>query len=181
MKSIGVFCGARGGEGTAYLEAARDVGALLAEEGITLVYGGGHVGMMGVMADAALAAGGRVIGVIPRDLQESELAHAGVTTMHVVDGMHERKALMGALSEAFLALPGGFGTMEELFEVLTWAQLGFQEKPSCLVNVSGFFDSLLRHADHAVREGFLSPADRGLLRVASTAREALVNLRGALT
>ena len=179
MKSIGVFCGARGGERPSYVEAAAEVGTLLAGEGITLVYGGGHVGMMGVMADAALAAGGGVIGVIPRDLMESELAHERLSKLHVVDGMHERKALMGALSDAFLALPGGFGTLEELFEVLTWTQLGVQRKPSCLVKVEGFFDSLIRHADHAVDEGFLSSEDRALMQMAATAPEALTVLRNA--
>lgn len=173
MRAVGVFCGARSGQRPAYVDAAKTLGRELAGRGIGLVYGGGRVGMMGEMADAALEAGGRVVGVIPRELVEREHAHPGVSEMHVVDGMHERKALMGALSDGFAALPGGYGTLEEFFEVLTWAQLGFQDKPCCLVNVEGFFDALARHLDRAVEDGFLSEDDRRLALLVPTPQEAL--------
>lgn len=137
--------------------------ALLAENGITIVYGGGSIGLMGVLADAALEAGGRVIGIIPVHLGEKEIAHAGLSELHVVRTMHERKALMMELSDAFIALPGGLGTLEELFEVLTWSQLGLHAKPCGLLNVRGYYDPLLALLDRAVEQGFLRREHRGLL------------------
>lgn len=177
LSSVAVFCGARGDGNGAFVEAAAGTGRLLAQHGLTLVYGGGRVGLMGVLADAALEAGGEVVGVIPRALETVELAHRGVTTLHVVDGMHERKALMGALADGFLALPGGLGTLEELFEVLTWTQLGIHQKPCCVVNADGFFDHLLDHLEHAVAEGLLSAGDLGRLGFEPSPAEALVRLR----
>jgi len=139
--------------------------ALLAGKGITIVYGGGSIGLMGILADAALEAGGRVIGVIPGHLGEKEIAHAGLSELHVVRTMHERKALMMELSDAFIALPGGLGTLEELFEVLTWSQLGLHAKPCGLLNVRGYYDPLLALLDRAVEQGFLRREHRGLLAV----------------
>jgi uncharacterized protein (TIGR00730 family) len=163
MDSVCVFCGSNSGANSLYLHAARSVGEALARRGITVVFGGGRVGMMGALADSALAAGGRVVGVIPRSLVAREVGHNGVTELVVVDTMHQRKALMGDLSEGFLALPGGFGTLEELFEVITWSQLGIHAKPCGLLNVAGYFDSLLGFLDHAVAEQFLKPEHRELL------------------
>src|SRR4051812_49148308 len=147
-----VFCGSNPGARPEYAAAARAVGRALAERGRGLVYGGGNVGLMGVCADAALAAGGEVIGVIPDALQTAEVAHGGLTRLHVVRTMHERKALMADLSDAFAALPGGFGTLDELFEILTWAQLGIHAKPVAILNVAGFFDPLLAMLDHQTAE-----------------------------
>src|SRR5262249_19565137 len=149
MKSIGVFCGSSFGAKPEYTAAAREVGALLARRGIALVYGGGKVGLMGVVADAALAEGGRVIGVIPQLLMKKEVAHAGLTELRVVASMTERKLLMGELSDAFIALPGGIGTLDEFFEVWTWTQLGLQTKACGLLNVDGFFDPLIEFLDRA--------------------------------
>ncbi len=177
MRSVAVFCGASAGHEEVYLAKARELGRLIATAGERLVYGGGRVGLMGALADAALEAGGEVVGVIPRDLRDREHAHPGASRMHVVDGMHERKALMGALADGFVVLPGGFGTLEETFEVLTWAQLGLQTKPCCLVNVGGFFDALEQHLDRSVVEGFLSAADRNLAAFVETPGAALTYLR----
>jgi uncharacterized protein (TIGR00730 family) len=163
MRRICVFCGSSSGGNAAYAEAARTVGAHLAQQKIGVVYGGGRVGLMGELADAALAGGGSVIGVIPRALFEREVAHEGVTEMRVVSSMHERKALMAELSEAFIALPGGMGTFEELCEVLTWAQLGIHSKPCGLLNVERYYDPLLALLDHAVREGFVRREHRSIL------------------
>jgi uncharacterized protein (TIGR00730 family) len=146
-----------------YTEAARAVGRLLCRRGVELVYGGGNVGLMGVLADACLAEGGRVIGVIPQALVDKEVAHQGLTELRVVSSMHERKAAMAELSDAFAALPGGYGTWEELFEMLTWTQLGIQRKPCGLLNVNGYYDPLLELADQAVSEGFLREVNRELL------------------
>ena len=165
MQALCVFCGSNAGRRPAYSEAARAMGELLARRGITLVYGGGRVGLMGVIADACLAAGGKVIGVIPRLLQEKELAHQGLTEMHVVGTMHERKAMMADLADGFLALPGGFGTWDEFCEVFTWSQLGIQSKACALLNVEGYYDPMLALADRATEEGFLRPEHRGLLLV----------------
>ena len=177
MRSVAVFCGAASGRDETYEKTARTLGRLVATEGLCLVYGGGRVGLMGALADAALGAGGEVVGVIPRALERREHAHPGLSRMHVVDGMHERKALMGALADAFIALPGGFGTLEETFEVLTWLQLSLQSKPCCLVNVGGFFDSLAAHLDRCVREGFLSEADRATAALVDSPAAALTHLR----
>jgi len=165
LRAICVFCGSAKGNGTRYAERAAAVGRLLAERGLTLVYGGAHVGTMGVLADAALAAGGEVVGVIPRHLQDAEVAHTGLTKLHLVENMHERKAMMADLSDAFLALPGGAGTLEELFEVWTWAQLGLHGKPVGLVDTAGYFEQLVAFADHMVDEGFLRPQHREMLAV----------------
>lgn len=162
MRRVCVFCGSSRGSRPAYEAAARETGALLAARGSGLVYGGGNVGLMGAVADAALAAGGEVIGVIPEALVGWEVAHAGLTELRVVASMHERKALMADLSDAFIALPGGFGTFEELCEVLTWSQLGFHAKPCGLLNVEGYFDPLLALFNRAVEERFLRPAHRTL-------------------
>lgn len=163
--SVCVFCGSSVGSNPVYAEAARRLGEAIAARGLLLVYGAGHVGLMGVVADAALAGGGRVAGMIPRSLVARELAHTGLTELHVVETMHERKALMADRSAVFLALPGGFGTADELFEILTWAQLGIHDRPIGLVNVNGFFDPLLAWLDRAVGDGFLRPLHRDLLLV----------------
>lgn len=149
-----------------YAEAARRLGVALTARGLGLVYGGGHVGLMGVVADAVLAGGGRVVGVIPRALADKELAHGGLSELHVVGTMHERKALMADCADAFVALPGGFGTADELFEILTWAQLGLHAKPVGLLNIAAFFDPLLAWIDHMTAENLLRPEHRRLLLVA---------------
>ena len=163
MQRICVFCGASCGVRPAYAEAARALGAALARNKLELVYGGGGVGLMGVLADSALASGGAVTGVIPKALATKELLHAGLSSLRVVGSMHERKAVMSDLSDAFLALPGGLGTLEEFCEVLTWAQLGLHRKPCGLLNVESYFDPLLTLLDHAVSEGFVTAADRALV------------------
>jgi uncharacterized protein (TIGR00730 family) len=165
MRSVCVFCGSSAGRNPVYANEARALGAALAARGWTLVYGGGQVGLMGVLADAVLASGGRVIGVIPRALATKELAHAGLTELHVVETMHQRKALMADLSDAFVALPGGYGTLDESFEILTWAQLGLHQKPVALLNGTGYFDALLAWLDRAVNEGFLRTQHREVLLV----------------
>jgi hypothetical protein len=163
MKRICVFCGSSPGFRPVYAEAARATGRLLVERGIGLVYGGGNVGLMGEVADAVLAAGGEVTGVIPRALMEREVGHRGLTELHVVGTMHERKALMVDLSDGFVALPGGYGTLDELCEALTWAQLGIHARPCGVLNVEGYFDPLLALFDHAVREGFIRESHRALV------------------
>ena len=160
MTRICVFCGSSPGARPAFARAAREVGTELARRGIGLVFGGGSVGLMGEVADAALAAGGEAIGVIPRSLVDRELAHARLTELRVVQTMHERKATMVELSSAFLALPGGLGTLDESFEILTWAQLGFHAKPFGVLDVEGYFAPLLAFLDGAVREGFVPAASR---------------------
>jgi uncharacterized protein (TIGR00730 family) len=165
MKRICVFCGSSPGHDPRYLEAARSMGRTLARRGLGLVYGGGSVGLMGAVADAALASGGEVVGVIPRVLQIRELAHKSLSTLHVVESMHERKALMAELSDGFVALPGGMGTLEELSEVLTWAQLGLHARPVGLLDVAGYYQPLAEFFDRAVGAGFLRPAHRALLLV----------------
>jgi len=155
-----VFCGSSAGRDPAYLEAARAVGAELARRGLELVWGGGNVGLMGAVADSILEAGGRCIGVIPEQLQARELAYTKATKLYVVKSMHERKALMASLATAFIALPGGFGTLEEFFEILTWSQLGIHSKKIGILNVNGFFDGLLSFMDHATTEQFVKTAHR---------------------
>lgn len=177
IRRICVFCGSSTGTNPAFAEAAREMGAYLAREGIGLVYGGGAVGLMGIVADAVLAGGGEVVGVIPRALATKEIAHAGLTELHVVASMHERKALMAERSDAFLALPGGFGTLEELFEVVTWAQLGFHPKPCGVLNVAGYYDHLLTFLDHSVAQGLLKPVHREMLLLAGTPNEAIQRFR----
>lgn len=175
-KSVTVFCGASAGNEPIYAETARQLGHLLARAGLRLVYGGGHVGLMGVLADAALEAGGQVVGVIPHDLERRELAHAGAQEMHVVGSMHERKALMAKLADAFIVLPGGFGTLEEYFEVLTWLQLGFHDRPCCVINVNGYFDHLFAFLDKATACGFVGTGHRALAQEARTPQDALLRL-----
>ncbi len=165
MKRICAFAGSSPGAYDAYRKAAIELGEALAERDVELVYGGGCVGLMGVLADAALARGGRVIGVIPHTLMVREVGHRGLTELHVVDSMHERKAMMAELSEGFIALPGGFGTLEEMFEILTWAQLGLHGHPCGLLNVEGYFDSLLAFLDHSVEQAFVRDAHRAMLLV----------------
>ena len=157
IKRICVYCGSSSGANPIHREAAENLGVLLASRGIGLVYGGGNVGLMGVVADGALRAGGEVIGVIPAALMDKELGHTGVTKLHVTASMHERKQLMADLSDGFIALPGGIGTLEELFETFTWLQLGFHDKPVGLLNVAGFYDHLLTFLRHATDEHFLRP------------------------
>jgi uncharacterized protein (TIGR00730 family) len=163
MKSLCVFCGSSAGTRPAYADAARRLGTLLAERNLTLVYGGSASGLMRVLADAALAAGGAVIGVIPRALLDREIAHTGLTELHVVGSMHERKQKMADLSDGFVALPGGFGTLDETAEILTWRQLGLHAKPCGLLDVADFFAPLLRFFDHAVDEGFVAVEQRRML------------------
>jgi uncharacterized protein (TIGR00730 family) len=173
---VAVFCGGSGAAKPAHKEAAAAVGQLLARRGIGLVYGGGRVGLMGVLADAALAEGGMVTGVMPQHLVAREIAHTRVQDLRVVGSMLERKALMAELSDAFLALPGGFGTLDELFEMLTWSQIGLQAKPSALLNVDGFWDPLLAWVARAVEDGLLRPAHAQLLLAGEDAGELLDRL-----
>lgn len=163
MNAICVFCGSGAGVRDEYLAAAVAFGHLLAERGLTLVYGGASVGLMGAIADAALAAGGDVVGVLPRHLAAKEISHHGLTRLELVDTMHERKARMAELSDAFVAMPGGLGTLEELFEVWTWAMLGLHRKPCALLDVAGYFDHLGAFLDHTVDEAFVRPAHRAML------------------
>jgi hypothetical protein len=165
MKSLCVFCGSNAGINPVYAGAARAVGAEVVRRGLRLIYGGGNVGLMGIVADAVLALGGEVIGVIPHALAAKEVAHGGLTRLHTVGSMHERKALMAELSDGFLALPGGYGTLDEYFEILTWAQLGLHAKPCGLLNVGGFFDTLLAFLGRSVAEGFLREKHRALILV----------------
>lgn len=168
FRRICVYCGSNPGDDPLYGEAARHVGTYLAEHGIGVVYGGGRIGLMGIVADAALAAGGEVYGVIPHKLQELEVAHPGLTELFVVDSMHARKMVMAQLADAFIALPGGFGTLDELFEVTTWTQLGYHNKPVGLLNVCSYFDLLLRFLDQARDVGFIRGGHRGIMIAAAT-------------
>ena len=165
LKSVCVFCGSKVGVDDRYREQAAMLGRLLADQGIRLVFGGGSVGLMGVVADAVLESGGHVTGVIPSMLATKELLHTKVSDMRQVDHMHDRKALMAELSDAFIALPGGYGTFEELFEIITWAQLGIHEKNIGLLNVAVYFDHLVRMVDHAIQERFIKPKHRDLIIV----------------
>ncbi|MBX3066669.1 MAG: TIGR00730 family Rossman fold protein [Anaerolineae bacterium] len=174
MKRVCIFCGSYNGVRTEYAEMASVLATGLAERGIEIVYGGSKVGLMGIVADAALAAGGKVIGVIPKSLMDRELAHARLTALHVVGTMHERKALMAELSDGFIALPGGFGTLDELFEIVTWAQLGLHRKPIALLNVLGFYAPLIEMAQHLVREGFVTRPVNDLI-VAADNPQTLLN------
>ena len=174
--SVCVFCGSSRGSDPAHVRVAQELGALLVERGIDLVYGGGEVGLMGELADACLAAGGRVVGVIPRGLFTREVAHRGLTELHEVASMHERKQLMYDLADAFIGLAGGYGTLEELAEVTTWSQLGLHAKPIALVDVAGFWQPLAAQLDRMVDDGFLKPANRALVRLCDTPAEALDHL-----
>ena len=180
IQSVSVFCGSRSGNNPIFAIAASHLGTLLAKEKIKLIYGAGNIGLMGVIADACLAANGHVIGVIPTKLVEKEVAHKGLSELFVVDSMHERKALMASKSEAFIALPGGFGTCDELFEILTWAQLGIHHNPIGILNTEGFFDPLLAWIDQMIEQGFVKPKFRHLLLVATKPDELLeLILQGA--
>lgn len=179
MKRICVFCGSRDGRAPSWRATATALGSAIAESDVELVYGAGGQGMMGAVADAALAAGGRVIGVIPGGLFAREHLHEGLDDVRVVKDMLERKALMAELSDGFISLPGGIGTMDEMFEMWTWTQLGIHGKPSVLLNVDGYYDSLIEFLDHMTRAGYLGADQRAILRSAHTADEALAALRNA--
>ena len=178
LRAIAVFCGSKTGRDPDYAQLAAEVGARLAREGIAIVYGGGNVGLMGVLADAALAADGRVIGVIPTSLQERELAHTGLSEQHVVASMHERKTKMSELSDAFIALPGGIGTLEEIYEQWTWSQLGIHSKPCAFLNAKGYFDPIRAMIDRMAAEGFLAPEYAAMVAIEPTIEPLLARLRG---
>ena len=165
IQQLCVFCGSSSGSRPIYAEAAAELGRELVKSGVTLVFGGGRVGLMGIVADSVLAAGGQAIGVMPRALVEKEIAHTSLTKLHVVESMHQRKALMADLADAFLLLPGGYGSWEEFLEVVTWLQLGIHRKPCALLNVAGYYDALLSQTSHARAEGFLHPAHKEMLIV----------------
>jgi uncharacterized protein (TIGR00730 family) len=173
MKNICIYCGSAAGTRPEYAEAARRIGRILVEQGVGLVYGGGRVGLMGIVADAVLEGGGRVIGVIPDPLATAEVAHHGLTELHVVADMHQRKAMMADRADGFLTMPGGIGTFEEFFETLSWAALKLHQKPMGVLNIAGYFDPMLALLDHAVAEGFLRPKHLGLL-ITSDNPETLV-------
>lgn len=173
LKAVCVFCGSSPGADPAFEHAARETGRAIAERGLALVYGGAKVGLMGQVADAALAAGGEVFGVLPRGLAAKELAHTGLTRLEVVESMHERKARMAELSDGFLSLPGGIGTLEEAFEVWTWGQLGFHAKPVGFLNVAGFYDPLRAFLNHMTGQAFLKPMHRDMAIFADTPQAAL--------
>ena len=173
LRRVAVFCGSNLGTEPAYADAARTLGAALVDRGIDLVYGGGHVGLMGVVADAVLEGGGSVTGVIPQDLWDKEVGHRGLTELLIVDSMHERKLAMADRSDAFIALPGGVGTFEELFEAITWTQLGIHTKPAGILDVAGFYRPLLDFLDSTVEAGFVRPGHRALVRSAADPVELL--------
>ena len=173
MSTICVFCGSRSGTNSCYAEAARELGETIATRGHTLIYGGGNIGLMGIVARSALNLGGTVVGVIPQFMAEREIALEETTELIVVGSMHQRKAIMAERADAFVALPGGYGTCDELFEILTWHQIGLHAKPITLLNVNNFFDPLLTWADHMAAEGFLQEKHRNYLRVAATVDEVL--------
>lgn len=179
MKSIAVYCGANAGADPVYADAARAMGRALVAHGIGLVYGGGHVGLMGTIADEVLRLGGQVRGVIPQQLVDRELAHPGLTELFVVSNMHERKAMMARLSDGFVAMPGGMGTLEELFEMLTWSQLEIHAKPIGALNVAGFYDQLVAFLGHARKQGFIREQHAGLLMVEANPEALVERLMGA--
>ena len=178
-KWICVFCASAPGASPSYLDTAAELGRRIAERGCGLLYGGAIVGAMGAVADGALAAGGQVVGVIPDVIKEREIEHRGLTELHVVRTMHERKALLSSRADAFVALPGGYGTLDEFIEIVTWAQLRLHAKPCVLVNTGGFYDGLLRFLDHAVREGFILAENRGLVLAVRDPEEALRMIESA--
>lgn len=178
MKRICVFCGSSRGKSPDYASAGRLLAETLVQQELSLVFGGSSKGIMGVVADQVLALGGEVIGVIPQSLKDKEVAHEGLTRLHVVDSMHDRKSLMAVLSDGFIAMPGGTGTLEEIVETLTWAQLQFHEKPCGLLNTNGYFSQLLAFLDHAVGEGFLHQAHRDILSVDADPVVLLEKFRG---
>ena len=173
---ICLFCGAHAGRSPLFADTAAELGRVLAERGVGLVFGGGRVGLMGIAADAALRAGGEVIGVIPEAIRDLEVAHEGLEDLRVVASMHERKQLMHDLSDGFVVLPGGHGTLDELFESITWLQLGYHEKPICVINLDGYYDPLLAMLDRAVEEGFVNPEVRALWLVEESVEGALARI-----
>lgn len=177
LDTVCVFCGSNPGTEPEFLEAASETGTFLAENDIGLVFGGGRVGLMGRVADTAMAVGGKVIGVIPRDLAEKEVAHQNLTELHVVESMHKRKALMAKLSDGFIAMPGGFGTFEEICEVITWTQLGFQQKPCGILNTNGYYENLIALFDNATEKGFIKPEHRRLVLVSDKIDDLIAQLR----
>jgi uncharacterized protein (TIGR00730 family) len=179
MQSVCVFCGSNSGRGEVYAETGRALVRAIVRHGLKLVFGGGSIGLMGVIADAALAAGVHVTGVAPKRLLEREVVHQGLSALHIVESMHERKAKMADLSDAFIALPGGYGTLDELFEALTWTQLGYHRKPCGLLNVEGYFDGLAAYLDHAVQERFLTREHRDMLIVESDPDRLIERLNNA--
>lgn len=180
MRRLAIYCGSATPADPLYIDTARQVGAMLAERGIGVVYGGGRLGLMGAVADAALEAGGEVIGVIPEALVGTEVAHCGCTELHIVSGMHERKRLFTDLSDGFVTLPGGVGTMDELWEAISWAQLGYHQKPVGLLNVAGFYDGLVAFNRHMIAVGFIRPQHAGILIVADRL-DALLSAMAAHT
>jgi uncharacterized protein (TIGR00730 family) len=176
VRRLAVYCGSASGTDPRFADATRALAAAMVEAGVDLVYGGGRLGLMGVVADAVLEGGGKVYGVIPAALVNLEVAHPGLTELHQVQTMHERKALMTELADGFVALPGGIGTLDELFEAWSWNALGYHAKPFCLLNVAGFWDQMIGFIDHAAASGFLSPARRAQLLVASTPEDTLKQL-----
>ena len=180
MKRLAVYCGSSMGTDAAFRETAETLGREMAARGIALVYGGGRLGLMGVVADAVLSAGGKAFGVIPQALIDLEVAHTGLTELHIVANMHERKARMTELTDAFVAIPGGIGTLDELFEAWTWNALGYHAKPFALLNVNGFWDSMIGFLDHVTTSGFMSPARRGQLLVADEIGAAIDTLDRAI-
>ena len=179
MKRLAVYCGSSMGADPMFADLARALGEEMARRGIDLVYGGGHRGLMGVVADAVLDGGGRAFGVIPQALVDLEVAHRGLTELHTVNSMHERKAKMTELTDAFVAIPGGIGTLDELFEAWTWNALGYHSKPFCLLNVAGFWDGLIGFVDHVTASGFMSEERRAQLLVAGNIDEAIEKLDAA--
>ena len=179
MKSIAVFCGSMSGTRASYTEAAKALGQLLAELDITLIYGGGKVGLMGIIADAVMAQGGKVVGVIPEKLMNMEVGHQDITELVVVKDMHERKAMMNDLSDGFVCLPGGIGTLEEIFEVFTWSRIGYHNKPCGIFNVEGFYDPLDQLLNHTVDEGFLSSENKECLLFDDNARRLIERMQAA--
>ena len=176
MKAIAVYCGSATPSDPVYIKAARDVGRTLAQRGITTVYGGGRLGLMGAVADAALAEGGKVIGIIPQALVSSEVAHKGCTELHVVKNMHERKQAFTDLSDGFINLPGGVGTMDEMWEAVSWAQLGYHSKPVGILNIAGYYDHLIAFKNHMAEVGFVRGEHAGILQVADTLDDLLAKM-----
>ena len=176
MKAVAVFCGGSSGMNAAYTQAAEEVGRELAKRNLTLIYGGGHIGLMGILADAALAAGGEVVGVMPQSLVDREIAHASLSRLEIVPDMLTRKARMAELADAFIALPGGYGTLDELFEMLTWTQIGVQIKPCGVLNVEGYYDKLISWIAHADDQGFIRAGHRNLLIAEAETTELLDKL-----
>ena len=179
IEKLAVFCGSSSGSLPVYSEAAQHLGQSLVADGVTLIFGGGRVGLMGILADSVLAAGGKAIGVIPRSLVDKEIAHSSLTHLHVVASMHERKALMSDLSDAFLLLPGGYGSWEEFCEVVTWLQLGIHRKPCAILNVDGYYDSLLAQSARALADGFLRPAHHEMVIVERDPARVITRLASA--